>query len=127
MEKKVDELKSEIEASKEQVRTDYNFICKIISDVDPEVTQVTTQKMKFLSTKLELEKKLSEELSKTNLTPDSQFLMEMFLVIVHLIQYKYDINGKYKNDLLSFQFENIARLLLDHRLLTYWDSNLVSI
>lgn len=27
---------------------------------------------------------------------------------------------------MGFQFENIARLLLDHRLITYWDSNLVS-
>jgi len=40
------------------------------------------------------------------------------------MQYKYDINGKSKAELLNGQFEVLARLLLDHRLLTFWDANL---
>jgi len=41
-----------------------------------------------------------------------------------LSQYKFDINGRNKTELLNGQFDGLARMLLDHRLLTFWDANL---
>jgi len=59
LEKKVEDLRKEIEGSKEQIRTDYSFVCKVLADVDTEVRTNMTQRMNFLTGKLELERKLA--------------------------------------------------------------------
>ena len=73
--------------------------------------------MKFVTGKLELEKKLAAELLKSQADESSQMLLETYL-------YKFDINGRNKTELLNGQFDGLARMLLDHRLLTFWDANL---